>query len=83
MDDYDWTNLTMAAYDGKLAKVKAYLEAGATCIDKGDKDGFTPLILAAQEGHLEVVQALLAAKAMVDQPNKVRPRLLLLLFLLS
>ena len=73
------TNLTMAARDGKLAKVKAYLEAGATCIDKGDENGVTPLNIAAWKGHLEVVQALLAAGAMVDQPNKVRPRLLLLL----
>ena len=45
------------------------LEAGHDP-DIGDRDGFVPLHLAAQQGNVEVVEVLLAAGATVDAVNK-------------
>ena len=36
-------------------------------MNQADTDGFTPLFIACQEGHLEGVQLLLEAGAAVDQ----------------
>jgi ankyrin repeat protein len=36
-------------------------------VDQADADGWTPLCIAAQEGHLAVVEALLGRGAVVDQ----------------
>ena len=38
--------------------------------DKADKNGTTPLFLAAQNGHLNVVQSLIEAGVDVNQANK-------------
>jgi ankyrin repeat protein len=38
-------------------------------VNAKSSDGRTALMLASQNGHLEVVQALLAAKADVDTKN--------------
>jgi ankyrin repeat protein len=35
------------------------------------QDGWTPLCIASQEGHLEIVRALLAKGADVEAKNKV------------
>jgi ankyrin repeat protein len=35
------------------------------------KDGATPIIRAAKNGHIEVLKALLSAGAYVDEGNKV------------
>ena len=43
----------------------ALLAARAT-VDQAMNDGFTPLLVAAQRGHHEVVTALIAARARVD-----------------
>ena len=36
------------------------------------QDGFTALIVAAQNGHVRAVESLIAAKAIVDVQQKVR-----------
>ena len=35
------------------------------------QDGFSPLMVAAEEGHLSVVELLIAAKAQVNHQDKV------------
>ena len=35
------------------------------------QDGWSPLHMASQEGHLDVVKALLAARANINQADKV------------
>ncbi len=55
-----------------VAAVKLLL-GGKAGVDEADKDGWTPLLIAAftaQQGHTEAVKLLLAAKAGVDARNK-------------
>jgi len=47
---------------GDLARVQALIAAKVNVNSKG-KDGVTALMLAAKEGHIKVVEALIAAKA--------------------
>ena len=56
----------MAAYAGDLRIVRRRLEAGAN-VNQQDKEGRTPLYLAAQEGNTKVVELLLAAGADVNK----------------
>ena len=55
-----------AAQAGDVARVRALLVADPTLVDAKTDYGFTPLILAAQNGHLEVVKYLLEKSAAVD-----------------
>ena len=50
------------AKTGNVAGIRTLLAAGAD-IDAADASGFTPLHLAAGEGHVDVVTALLATGA--------------------
>ena len=47
------------------------------------QDGFTALIAAAQEGHVRAVELLIAAKARVDIPQKVRFTICLCLLVIT
>ena len=60
VDEDDCMALYAASCRGFVDIVKGLLEAGA---DKGriNNDSATPLFIAAQEGHIEVMNALLAA----------------------
>ena len=66
-DPYRGTALTWAAARGRLASIRRLLELGAAVDHRasfGGPDhgwGVTALHLAAQSGHMEAVQALLAA----------------------
>jgi len=59
------TLLAWSSFGGGLEVVRAMIEAGAD-VNMKDKQGFTPLILAAQMGHTAVVQALIEAGANAD-----------------
>lgn len=55
-------DLQKAAGEGDLERVQRLLDAGTDACE-GSEDGMTPLMLAAQNGHAEVVRALLQASA--------------------
>ena len=59
-DPNGWTALMSASANGHEACVKLLLEAKAT-VDQADNDGFTPLIIAAQDGAVDMVATLAAA----------------------
>ena len=60
--------LWKAAIFGDLPTVRVLLEHGAG-VDTQDIHGFTPLLVASQEGHTEVVKELLQANARTHLPN--------------
>ena len=47
-----------AAASGEIENIKKYL-GNSVNINKGDKDGYTPILCAIQEGHLELVEYLI------------------------
>ena len=58
--------------------MRALAGAGAS-VDQAEEDGYTPLIMAVQNGYLEVVRALVEAGASVDKVlwlGSLLPRLL-------
>ena len=68
--------LGRAAFDGDLALVQVLL--GARCnpnlMERGKAHGYTPMVAAAENGHVEVIEALLAAGADVNLKNNVGGR---------
>ena len=54
MDDRKWTSLHAASFDGHLEVAEHLIAKGIATIDAKNINGFTPLIVAAQEGHLKV-----------------------------
>ena len=61
--------LRAAASKGQTAQVKALLEKGVA-VDSADKNGRTPLILAAQHGRADVVHLLLSKAANAGARDK-------------
>lgn len=57
--------LRLAAANNKVPAINVLLEAGCE-VNNQDVDGYSPIMLAAQAGHDEAVQALLNARADVD-----------------
>jgi ankyrin repeat protein len=57
--------LPNAASHGDLKKVQRLLNQGID-VDSTDKDGDTALILASEEGHLDIVNLLLEMNAKLD-----------------
>src|SRR5579871_6233565 len=68
-DWFDQTLLYIAAKRGFLAIVKLLIDIDRVNIDAANASGVTPLSIAAEKGHTEVVLALRAAGAQVDRPN--------------
>src|SRR5208337_5060518 len=64
-----------AAASGDLTKVKALLKADPGLVFSINKDGDTPLHLAALDGHKDVVMLLLASKADVNAKERNQYRL--------
>jgi len=54
--------LFKACRDGNVEEARALLAAGAN-VNAADNDGFTPLTIASQQGHDDIVQLLRAAGA--------------------
>lgn len=63
-------NLITAASQGNVEEVKALLEFGSIDINLGDYDKRTPLHLACNEGHVEVVKLLCDAGADVNVEDR-------------
>jgi ankyrin repeat protein len=66
-DVADGSTLCEASRLGYLTVVRCILERGTETVDEGDGGGWTPLHWASLNGHVEVVKALLAAKAEVNK----------------
>uniref|UniRef100_A0A7S3G4Q3 Uncharacterized protein n=1 Tax=Palpitomonas bilix TaxID=652834 RepID=A0A7S3G4Q3_9EUKA len=61
--------LWKAAYNGRIAIVKALLSKGARV--EGQREAAAPIIVAAQNGHVEVIKALVEAGADVNSEAKM------------
>jgi ankyrin repeat protein len=61
--------LVEGSLQGRLSLVRSMLERGAD-VNFVDDDGFTALCVASQEGHLEIVDVLVAAGALVNWARK-------------
>lgn len=62
------TELMLAAAQGNLQKVYAYIQAGALLNLQND-EGYTALALASKYGHMDIVNIFIQAGAMIDLPN--------------
>jgi ankyrin repeat protein len=69
-NDRGLTALHAAAYHGDIASAQALLGAGAAVNDADDKFKVTPLILASEENHVDVVEALLDHGANLEQQER-------------
>ena len=65
-DNAGWIPLHYAAFEGYATVVDMLLLAAGSRADATDNDGRSPLLLAAQEGHLGAVERLIAAGANVN-----------------
>ncbi|XP_074596020.1 uncharacterized protein LOC141851127 isoform X2 [Brevipalpus obovatus] len=69
MSSEDRTNLHIASSQGDLQKITQILASPKADVDPVDEPGWTPLMIAASAGHLEIVKTLLASGAEVNKTN--------------
>ena len=62
-DHYGWTAILFAAKHGQSKEVSMLLKAGADVNIQKSGNGWTPLILATVENHVNVVQVLVENEA--------------------
>lgn len=55
----DWNDLQRAAFDGSAERTAALLSKASIDVNEPNTKGFTPLIMASQEGHHHVVAMLI------------------------
>mmetsp|Transcript_94161 Transcript_94161/g.248840 ORF Transcript_94161/g.248840 Transcript_94161/m.248840 type:complete len:198 (+) Transcript_94161:46-639(+) len=67
-------DFVLGARYGDLEDVLAYIKAGSVLIDAQSHGGATALLMGSANGHLEVVKALLEAKANLEVPNEAGNR---------
>ncbi|HXV23259.1 MAG TPA: ankyrin repeat domain-containing protein [Alphaproteobacteria bacterium] len=65
-----FTPLHAAAYSGSVPVAELLLEKDAALEDAANKAGVSPLIVAAEEDHLAMVELLIARGADVGQPER-------------
>ncbi|KAK1134074.1 hypothetical protein K0M31_011859 [Melipona bicolor] len=65
--------LHLAAARGDAKRLRVLLDSGRVHVDCKDKDGTTPLILAAAGGHIEAVTELLQQGADPNARRLVSP----------
>lgn len=68
IDNDGWTPLHYAAFEGRLALLERLLAAGAP-VDAPAPNKSTALMLAARNGHIDAVRALIRAGANLDLRN--------------
>ncbi|MCP4152398.1 MAG: hypothetical protein GY757_31965 [bacterium] len=72
------SKLNQAIRDGELKKVKRIIAPkvggliGAVDVNKAGKDGVTPLLMAVEEGHIEIVELLLEEGADINGKSQVK-----------
>ncbi|MCX5924739.1 MAG: ankyrin repeat domain-containing protein [Candidatus Dependentiae bacterium] len=66
-DDSATAALRAAALKGDMKAVNKILAMAVVDVNAGDKDGLTSLMLAAEQGHVAVVEALIRAGARVNE----------------
>jgi len=66
VDEYGRSSLWRHAAEGNLVAFENELRSSTDNVSAADKDGFTALHVAAQNGHLHIVRQLLAAGAEVN-----------------
>ncbi|CAM9381361.1 unnamed protein product [Ectocarpus sp. 13 AM-2016] len=64
-----WMDLHQAAAQGMVKRTSTLLSRPLANVDQRDNDGFTPLIVAAQEGHHNVVRVLLEHGAQISMAS--------------
>ncbi|MBA3916128.1 MAG: ankyrin repeat domain-containing protein [Acidobacteriales bacterium] len=69
--------LWMATFNGQLDQVKSAIAQGADVNFRG-KGGVSPIVVAARNGYLEIVQYLVEHGATIDQRDNVREKSALL-----
>ncbi len=73
-----WNALQDAAFNGRAERAAALIAAASIDINKPDENGFTPLTMAAQEGHHRIVRALISNGARLDSASHGKATALLL-----
>ena len=68
-DNYGWTPLHWAAWNGRVEVVRMLIGAGAD-VNLKDNDGWAPLHRAARLGNVEIAQMLIDAKADLNVQDK-------------
>lgn len=66
VDEYGRSSLWHYAAEGNLVALENELRSSTDNVSAADKDGFTALHVAAQNGHIPIVRKLLAAGAEVN-----------------
>ena len=65
-DEYGWSAVTIASYEGNSEKVKLLLKYGAD-VNMQNNDGWSALMLTSQDGYIETAEVLLKYQADVNQ----------------